>query len=64
MAEGLINFVRDLTLNYVKQKRHFELRYLNNTGTLQYGDMRGNFKPNFEILLCTPHHHIKPIIIS
>jgi hypothetical protein len=41
MVEVLMTFVRNLTLTYGKQ------------GTIlnfwQYGDLRGNFKPNFEL---------------
>jgi len=52
---------------YSKQRRHFEFLaicrtcvlfkhnlntyYLNKTAMLQYGDLRGNFKPNFELII-------------
>jgi len=52
---------------YSKQRRHFELSaicrtcvlfkhnlniyYLNKTAMLQYGDLRDNFKPNFELVV-------------
>jgi len=51
---------------YGKQRRHFEflaicrtcvlfkhnlnIYYLNKTAMLQYGDLRSNFKPNFELI--------------